>query len=75
MTRACCRHSYLYQLEGSDAVHLYGVNIIDAWTEDVSDRIADLEPGERAVELYWNVSTWRPYQVLLMKSQLRARTH
>jgi len=29
--------------------------------------------NEKAVELYWNVSTWNPYQVMLMKTQLRSR--
>jgi hypothetical protein len=65
--------SYLYQLEGSDTAHLYGTNIIDSWTEDVTARTAGLAPDERSVELYWNVSTWNPYQVVLMKTQLRAR--
>jgi len=64
--------SYLYQLEGSSTSHLYGTNIIDQWTEDVTGHVQGLAPGERAVELYWNVSTWRPYQVVLMKTQLRA---
>lgn len=65
--------AYLANLQGSDRSHLYGVNIIDSWTEDVSDRVPGLAPDERAVELYWNVSTWSPYQVVLMKTQLRAR--
>jgi hypothetical protein len=65
--------SYLYQLQGSDKSHLYGSNIIDSWTDDVTDRVAGLSSDERAVEIYWNVSTWMPYQVVLMKTQLRAR--
>jgi hypothetical protein len=58
------------QFEGQEASgHFYGAAIIEAWTEDVSALLPEAEP---AVELYWNVSTWNPYQVLLMKSQLRA---
>jgi hypothetical protein len=52
---------------------LYGANIIDEWTEDVTGRVT-LEPGEkRAVDVYWNASTWNPYQVVLVKTELRAR--
>ncbi|MDB4976320.1 MAG: hypothetical protein JWN48_4661 [Myxococcaceae bacterium] len=40
---------------------LYGVNIVEPWTEDRS----------AAVDLYWNVSTWNPYQVVLMRTRLR----
>jgi hypothetical protein len=74
---ACLLGNYafasLYSLAGSDTPHLYGANIIDAWTDDVTARLPDLAPDERAVELYWNVSTWNPYQVVLLKTQLRAR--
>jgi hypothetical protein len=40
----------------------------------VTARIPGLVAGERAVELYWNVSTWNPYQVVIMKTQLRSRS-
>lgn len=60
-----------YSLADDSGGHLYGTNIIDRWTQDVSAEVDDLPRGERAVELYWNVSTWNPYQVLLMKTQLR----
>jgi hypothetical protein len=56
----------------ASAGHMYGTAIIEAWTQDVTGALADLTPGDRAVELYWNVSTWNPYQVLLIKTQLRA---
>jgi hypothetical protein len=59
-------------LSGDPIGRLYGANIIDQWTDDVSDRVGGLAPGERAVELYWNASTWNPYQVVLFKTQLRA---
>lgn len=40
---------------------LYGPNIIEPWTE----------PRSGAVDLYWNLSTWNPYEVVLMKTTLR----
>jgi hypothetical protein len=44
---------------------LYGPNIIDEWTVDQST------PGQPAVDIFWNVSTFDPYQVLLMRTRLR----
>jgi hypothetical protein len=58
-------------LSGNPIGRLYGANIIDSWTDDVSDRLGNLPPGERVVELYWNASTWNPYQVVLFKTRLR----
>lgn len=52
--------------------HLYGAAIVESWTQEVTDALPDVAPGDRAVELYWNVSTWNPYQALLVKTQLRA---
>jgi hypothetical protein len=40
----------------------YGANVVDAWSE------AD---GEGGFDLYWNVSTWNPYGVLLYRTKLR----
>jgi hypothetical protein len=60
-------------LSGNPIGRLYGANIIDEWTADVSEEIPGLANGERAVELYWNASTWNPYQVVLFKTQLRAK--
>jgi hypothetical protein len=37
---------------------LYGPSIVDAWTT----------ARDSATDLYWFVSTWNPYQVVLMKS-------
>jgi hypothetical protein len=48
--------------------HLYGAAIIQSWTT----ALPDAAPNDPAVELYWNVSTWNPYQALLVKTQLRA---
>jgi hypothetical protein len=56
-------------LSGDTIGRLYGPNILDDWTEDVTDDAARAR-GERAVELYWNASTWNPYQVVLWKTRL-----
>ena len=43
---------------------LYGVNIVQPWI-DVVDA--------NQVDLIWNVSTWNPYQVWLMRTRLQAQ--
>jgi hypothetical protein len=58
-------------LSGNPVGRLYGANILDEWSEDVTDLVPHAA-GERAVELYWNASTWNPYQVVLWKTLLRA---
>ena len=40
---------------------LYAPSIIDPWTQE----------HEGAVDLYWHISTWNPYAVILMKTTLR----
>jgi hypothetical protein len=59
-------------VSGDPIGRLYAPNIIDDWTEDVTDAAAR-DRGEHAVELYWNVSTWNPYQVALFKTRLTTR--
>ena len=56
-------------LSGNPIGRLYAPNIIDEWTEDVTDARAR-ERGDRSAEVYWNVSTWNPYQVALFKTRL-----
>jgi hypothetical protein len=58
-------------LSGNPIGRLYGANIIEEWTADVTSTSAP--PGERAAEIYWNASTWNPYQVVLFKTELRVR--
>jgi hypothetical protein len=58
-------------VSGDPVGRLYGVNVIEPWTADVSEQTHELAEGERALELYFNVSTWNPYQVALMKTHLR----
>jgi hypothetical protein len=45
-----------------DIGRLYGANIIDAYTK------AD---GHGGLDVFWNLSTWNPYGVMLMKSNFR----
>jgi len=58
-------------LTGNPIGRLYGANVIEEWTEDVTSKVGGLGPRERAIELYYNVSTWNPYQVILVKAQIR----
>jgi hypothetical protein len=59
-------------LSGDLVGRLYAPNIIDDWTVDLTppDRA---QSGPHSVEIYWNVSTWNPYQVVLVKSQIDER--
>jgi hypothetical protein len=45
----------------SEYGRLYAANIIDSWTMSRTGGAADV---------YWNVSTWNPYEVVLMKTRL-----
>jgi hypothetical protein len=59
-------------LSGNRIGRLYGVNLIDDWAEEIDDPAA-ASSGERAAEVYWNASTWNPYQVVLVKTRISAR--
>jgi len=59
------------ELSGGAMGRLYAPNVIEEWTEDVTARTPGIGPGERAATIYWNVSTWSPYQVVLVKTVLR----
>jgi hypothetical protein len=61
-----------YSVGDDSAGHLYGSAIIEPWTQDVTGALPDAAKDDPAVEIYWNVSTWNPYQVRLVKTQLRA---
>jgi hypothetical protein len=60
------------ELSGDPIGRLYAPNIIEEWTQDVTDPAAR-ERGDRSAEVYWNVSTWNPYQVALFKTRLSTR--
>lgn len=51
-------------LSGNPIGRLYSPNVIEEWTEDKT-----AEAGAPAADLYWNVSTWNPYQVVLVKTR------
>lgn len=53
-------------LSGNPIGRLYSPNIIEEWTQGVTDA----KTGKRAADIYWNVSTWNPYQVVLIKTRL-----
>lgn len=77
VTQSCvdgtAQRNATYKLSGDGSGHLYAPNIIESWTEDVSHAVKETASGERAVDLYFNVSTWNPYGVALMKAELVAR--
>ena len=47
---------------------MYGANIIDAYTRAVP---AESGPGP-AADVFWNVSTWHPYSVVLVRTHIEA---
>ncbi|HTO70163.1 MAG TPA: hypothetical protein VMR31_09920 [Myxococcota bacterium] len=49
-----------------DRGFFYGSNIIDAYTE---------LDGTGGMNIYWNVSTWNPYGVLFLRTNLRPTPH
>lgn len=53
-------------LSGNSIGRLYAPNILEEWTSDVTGTGS----RERSAEIYWNVSTWNPYQVALFKTRL-----
>jgi hypothetical protein len=48
--------------------NMYGANIIDVMTREVSPE----NSGGRAADIYWNVSTWHPYSVILVRTHIEA---
>lgn len=65
-------HGVQDTLSGNRIGRLYGVNLIDDWAEEIRDPAAAAS-GERTAEVYWNASTWNPYQVVLVKTRISAR--
>jgi Domain of unknown function (DUF4185) len=60
---SCARYDPAYLLDWNNNNNgvLYGPSIIDPWTTQREDE----------TDLYWFVSTWNPYQVVLMKTTVR----
>lgn len=61
-----------YALSGDSSGHLYGADIIEPWTTDVTGAVPDRGGGKRVIDVYWNVSTWNPYGVILVKTEIVA---
>jgi hypothetical protein len=61
-------------LSGNKIGRLYGANVIDEWTRDRTAEAEGLARNERVVDIYWNASTWNPYQVVLFETELRGMT-
>lgn len=59
-----------YNLSGDSTGHLYAPNILEPWTEAWTSA-----PHRVTVDIYFNVSTWNPYGVALMKAELVANAH
>lgn len=59
----CAAREPLYQWYGvPDQIgRLYGAYIVDEWT---------MVPGANKANLYWFASTWDPYQVVLVKTEI-----
>jgi hypothetical protein len=60
-------------MSGNQIGRLYGANVIDEWTRDRTAEMQGLAHGEHVVDVYWNASTWNPYQVVLFETELRGR--
>jgi hypothetical protein len=58
----CVEHEPFY---ATQLGYLYGPNIIDTWSVDQTAML-----GTTGVDLFWNVSTWDPYQVVLLRTRL-----
>ena len=63
------RHLCVEQTDAHGPGRLYGPNIIDELTRSVPAQT----PGARAAEIFWNVSTWHPYGVLLERTRIEVR--
>ena len=61
LQEGCAPGELAFLLQPREWGRLYAPNIIDPWTETRADG---------AVDLYWHVSTWAPYQVVLMRTRL-----
>jgi hypothetical protein len=60
-----------YQLSGDGTGHLYAANILEPWTEVTKDTSSTTGGAPNlGVGIYFNVSTWNPYGVVLMKASL-----
>jgi len=59
-------------LSGDPIGRLYAPNLLDEWTQDLTPPVG-APARTRSAEIYWNVSTWNPYRVMLIKSRIAQR--
>lgn len=57
----CETHTRSNEVSPDEYGFLYGVNIIEQWTRAV----------DGGAELFWNLSTWDPYRVVLVRTRIR----
>ncbi|MBI2994487.1 MAG: DUF4185 domain-containing protein [Gammaproteobacteria bacterium] len=57
---ACVTHTRSAEVTEHEYGFLYGANIIEQWTR----------PAEGGADLIWNVSTWDPYRVVLVRTRI-----
>jgi len=60
------RPACISTFDGDSGGALYGANVIDAFTREVS---AQSTRGP-AADVFWNLSTWNPYSVVLVKTHI-----
>ena len=57
---SCAPHSNASAYQSGEYGFLYGANLIQAWTTQVGS----------SVDVVWNVSTWDPYRVVLLRTRI-----
>lgn len=57
---ACVTHTKSREVSPDEYGFLYGVNIIEQWTR----------PADDGVDILWNLSTWDPYRVVLVRTRI-----
>ncbi|MDD9934064.1 MAG: hypothetical protein OXT09_10690 [Myxococcales bacterium] len=67
--QVCCQTTPLCDPDRADldVGRLYGPNVVDHWTEDHSFSFFGIDYD--IADTYWNISTWNPYGVQLMKTR------
>ncbi|MBI2969896.1 MAG: hypothetical protein HYY36_04065 [Gammaproteobacteria bacterium] len=57
---ACAPHTQARDVRPGEYGFLYAVNVIEQWTRPAGD----------GVDILWNVSTWDPYRVVLLRTRI-----
>jgi hypothetical protein len=56
----CATHTQTAFYDADEYGFFYSANIIEQWTREV----------DGGVDVYWNVSTWDPYRVVLLRTRI-----